>query len=58
MFKNVFFKLIYVLTAVVILLNTIAAIKISLFPDINELPVGVCVYTEVSPKGDKTFNTV
>ena len=56
MFKNIFFKLIYVITAVVILINTIAAIKISLFPDINQLPVGVCVYTQVSPIGDKTFN--
>lgn len=56
MFKNILFKLIYVLTAVVILLNTVAAISQSLFPDINELPPGVCVYTESSPEGDKTFN--
>lgn len=56
MLKNVFFKLIYVLTAVVILIDTATAIKLSLFPDINDLPKGVCVYTEASPEGDKTFN--
>lgn len=56
MFKNILFKLVYVITAVVIFLNTFAAIKQSLFPDINSLPPGVCVYTETSPDGDKTFN--
>lgn len=55
MFKNFIFKSVYVLTAIVILLNTVVAIKQSIFPDINDLPPGVCVYTEASPEGDKTL---
>ncbi len=56
MFKNILFKSIYILTAVIILINTVCVVYQSLFPDINELPPGVCVHTEASPEGDKIFN--
>ena len=56
MFKSILFKGVYVLAAIIIIINTVCVIYQSLFPDINELPPGVCVYTESSPEGDKTFN--
>ncbi len=56
MLKNIIFKGIYVITAIIMIINTIAVVHQSVFPDINDLPPGVCVYTENSPKGDKTFN--
>lgn len=54
--KDLFFKIIYLLTAVVVLFNTFSHLKESLFFDIEELPEGKLACTAVSPDGEKTVN--
>lgn len=54
--KGIAFKIIYILTAIIILINTVISIKQSLFPDINRLPEGVLADSQTAPGGDKTLN--
>lgn len=54
--KNIGFKLLYVITAVVMLIETGFSVKNSLFTDIADLPTGKLLYTEESPSGNKHLN--
>ncbi len=54
--KNLGFKILYVVTAIVIFLELGFAVKGSLFTDITELPVGTLESSTVSPSGNKTMN--
>lgn len=54
--KNFVFKLIYILTAVVVIINLVYTVKAGIFSDISNLPDGNLSYTCDSPSGDKTLN--
>ena len=52
MLKKYFFRSLYILTFLVVIINTVFAMHDSLSPDINDLPDGVLKATSVSPDGD------
>lgn len=54
--KNIGFKIIYIVTALVIFTELAFAVKGSLFTDIAELPSGTLKATSTSPSGEKTMN--
>ena len=54
--KNIGFKILYIITAIVIFVEIGFAVKSSLFTDISELPCGELSYSEQSPNRDKTLN--
>ncbi len=54
--KNFGFKLLYFITAVIIIVELGFAVKGSLFTDISELPAGTLTNTAVSPSGKKEMN--
>ncbi len=54
--KNLFFKFLYVITALVIIIDMGFAIKENLFTDISDLPTGVLKSATSSPMGHKTMN--
>ena len=54
--KNIGFKIVYIITAIVIMVELGFAIKGSLFTDIAELPTGTLQDSYVSPNGEKVMN--
>lgn len=54
--KDTFFKFLYLLTALVVVINTVLRVSKSVFSDINDLPEGRLETTAVSPDGKKTIN--
>lgn len=52
---NLGFKLFYLITAIVVILNTAISVKNNLFFDINSLPDGALTQTVVSPDGKHTL---
>lgn len=54
--KKIGFKLLYVITALVVFLDIVFAVKNSLFTDIAKLPDGTLKSSSVSPSGEKTMN--
>lgn len=54
--KNICFKILYVITAVVVIVELALTVKGSLFTDIADLPVGELSYSAVSPSGEKYMN--
>lgn len=54
--KNSGFKILYIVTALVIIIELAFAVKGSLFTDIAKLPEGELSYTAVSPSGEKFMN--
>lgn len=54
--KNIGFKIIYIVTALIIFAELAFAVKGSLFTNIAELPTGTLKATSVSPSGEKTMN--
>ena len=54
--KNVGFKILYVVTALIIAVDIGFAVKGSLFTDIADLPTGTLRTASVSPSGEKTMN--
>lgn len=54
--KNIGFKIIYVITALVIIVELIFAVKGDIFTDISKLPKGELQYSCNSPTGEKTMN--
>lgn len=54
--KRIGFKILYIFTAIVIIVELGFAIKGSLFSDISELPVGTLKRTISSPSGEKVMN--
>lgn len=51
MFKKVFFRTLYVLTLLIVIVNTAFAVNDSLSPDINDLPEGTLCASYPSPDG-------
>lgn len=54
--KNVGFKILYAITALIIAFDIGFAVKGSLFTDIADLPEGTLQTSSVSPSGEKTMN--
>ncbi|MBE6809542.1 MAG: hypothetical protein E7521_00605 [Ruminococcaceae bacterium] len=54
--RNIGFKLLYVITALVVIVELIFAVKGGLFTNIAELPTGSLKSSNVSPSGEKTLN--
>lgn len=54
--KNIGFKIIYILTTIVVIVELCCAINGSLFSDISKLPKGDQINSTVSPSGEKTLN--
>ena len=54
--KNIGFKILYALTAIIIIADIALAVKGGLFTDIAELPTGSLVISTSSPSGEKTMN--
>lgn len=54
--KNLGFKILYIITAIVIIIELGFTVNGSLFTDISKLPQGELTYSSVSPVGDKTLN--
>lgn len=54
--KNFGFKLVYFLTAIVMLVELGLATKESLFTDISQLPTGSLMYEYQNASGEKTLN--
>lgn len=54
--KKAGFKILYVLTAIVVIINTAIGVKKSLFTDIADLPKGELSYSVTAPSGEKTMN--
>lgn len=54
--KNIGFKLLYVITAIIIVVELVFSVKGSLFTDIAQLPAGALESSSVSPSGEKTLN--
>ncbi len=54
--KNLSFKILYAIAAIVVIVNLCFEVKGSLFSDIAELPVGTLAASSVSPSGSKTMN--
>ena len=54
--KNIGFKILYVVTVLIIAADIAFAVKGSLFTDIANLPTGTLQNSVVSPSGEKTMN--
>lgn len=54
--KNLWFKILYAITAIVVFADLTCTIRGSLFTDISQLPKGELSYSAVSPSGDKALN--
>ncbi len=54
--KNIGFKILYIITAIVVIVELTFAVKGSLFTDISELPTGTLHVSSNSPSGEKTMN--
>ena len=54
--RNIGFKIVYLLTAVIMVIELIFSVKGSLFTDISKLPQGTLLYSSESPSGDKNLN--
>ncbi len=54
--KSIGFKVLYVITAIVVIVEVAFSVNSSLFTDISELPKGTLMYSEKSPSGKKTVN--
>ncbi len=54
--KNILFKLVYIVTAAVVLVEGIIGIKNELFTDIADLPKGKKLYSIAAPSGDRAMN--
>lgn len=54
--KNIGFKILYFVTAIVIFADLTCTIWGGLFTDISQLPTGELSYSTVSPSGDKSLN--
>lgn len=54
--KNIGFKILYVVTALVIIVEIAFGVKGSLFSDISQLPKGELSYSIKSPSGNKSMN--
>ncbi len=54
--KNIGFKLLYIFTALVIIVELVFTVKSNLFSDISNLPQGTLKDSIVSPSGEKTMN--
>ena len=54
--KNLGFKILYAVTAIVVVAELCFAVKGSLFTDISKLPTGTPVSSSTSPSGEKTMN--
>lgn len=54
--KNLGFKFLYVITAIVVIVELGFAVKGSLFTDISQLPTGTLQSSSSSPSGEKTMN--
>lgn len=54
--KNIGFKIIYVITALVIIVELAFAVKASIFTDISDLPKGTLQHSYLSPNEEKTMN--
>lgn len=54
--KTIGFKILYVVTAVIIFIEIVFAVRGSLFTDISELPTGTLESSSISPSGNKTLN--
>lgn len=54
--KNIGFKILYIVTAIIIVIELGFVVKGSLFTDIAELPTGTLQSSSISPSGDKIMN--
>ena len=54
--RNIGFRILYVVTAFIIVVNLFFTIKESIFTDINQLPCGTIKNSIVSPEGNRTLN--
>ncbi len=54
--RNIGFKILYVITALVIIVELVFAVNGGLFTDIAELPTGTLASSSVSPSGEKKLN--
>lgn len=54
--RNIGFKILYVITALVVVVELGFAVKGGLFTDISELPTGMLAGSSVSPSGEKKLN--
>lgn len=54
--SDIIFKLLYLFTALIVIVNLVFAVKNGIFFDINELPEGEMLGSVESPNGDKTLN--
>lgn len=54
--KNIVFKLVYLITALIMIAEIGVSVTKSLFSDIAELPVGELKTSSASPTGEKTMN--
>lgn len=54
--RNIGFKIVYLLTAVIMVIELIFSVKGSLFTDISKLPQGTLLCSSESPSGDKNLN--
>ena len=53
---NIISRMLYILTAIILLANTVLSVVSSLSPDISELPKGQFLQSTTSPKGDYQIN--
>lgn len=54
--KNIGFKIVYIITAIVVVVELAFAVKGSIFTDISELPKGTLQRSYHSPTGEKVMN--
>lgn len=54
--KRLGFRILYVITALVVVLNLFFSVEGSIFTDIAKLPKGELEYTAVSPSGERRMN--
>lgn len=54
--RNLGFKIVYLITALVMIVELAFTVKSSLFSDISKLPIGELKTSSVSPSGEKTMN--
>ena len=54
--KTIGFKILYVVTAIIVIVELVFAVKSGLFTDIAELPTGALASSSVSPSGEKQLN--
>lgn len=54
--RNIGFKIIYIITALIVIIELCFAVKGGLFTDIAELPTGTLASSSVSPSGERKLN--